>query len=331
MKVLTYSIIVHLLAMPSLAQQVGGRSSLLNWSPVPVLGAWAGKRFDPYPLRPHLTSDSPVENSPHLTVRAISQREVPSEFSVGFLHLPNVRLKPALPFIVLGGGAYLVANPWARKRLVEQWEILFSPNHAAPENKGPFRFRTREEEASLPDQCDKWNHLAFSYLPLKPVATGCQYLLEGLPWWLGGVEPSDGKLSLRALIVSSFVVSAFGFLEEYVDGYEIDEGFSIEDMVGNVIGVSLALGKELGYVKGLGVYWTFWGTSEAWKYPWWNYMPGYEVRITYDFSPFIFGSSPESTYQNPLQLAGYLPPKTVVSYGLREPHKERDHWWAGEP
>lgn len=312
-----YPIFFCLLSASILAQRVEKRSSLL-----------AGSFLRPLGFKPCTTDRQGMDGG---RIGLVTGRTLPVQprSSIGPLRLPDLRLKPVLPFLVMAGGAYLIANPWARKRLVEQWEIVFSPNHASPENKGPFRFRTMEEEASLPDQCDKWNHLTFSYLPLRPVAAGCQYLLEGIPRWLGGVEASEEETSLRAVIISSMLVSSFGFLEEYIDGFEKDEGFSVQDMVGNLIGVGLGVGKELGCLEGLGVYWTFRGTPETWRYPWWNYMSGYEIRITYDLSPAVFGSNPESGSLNPLQFVGYLPTETVAWSSRPAPYIELDYWWSG--
>ncbi len=218
------------------------------------------------------------------------------------------RLKTAISVSLLSAGLYVAVDQKSRDWVKMKWEFIFSPNHAQAANKGPFRFRTHQEELSQISHIDKWCHFVFAYLPFEPLTIYSQRFLEGLPRWLGGTENNHDP-SGKAVFLSAVIVTGGSVLEEYLDGFQKDEGFSVHDLACNLAGVTLGILKQNGHLNNLRVHWRFTGTPKNWRYPWFDYMPGYATVVMYDFSELIFGKkdTPEPPTAKLVRCTGYLP------------------------
>ncbi len=218
------------------------------------------------------------------------------------------KVRTAISISIASAGLYVALDRKSRGWIKTKWEFTFSPNHAQAANKGPFRFRTHAEELAQPSHIDKWCHFVFAYLPFEPLTVYSQRFLEGLPHWMGGVEHT-GNISGRAILLSAVAVTSGSVLEEYLDGFQKDEGFSVHDLLCNLGGVTLGILKQKGLLKNLRVYWRFTGTPKGWRYPWFDYMPGYAAQVSYDFSDLLFGRQEveESPAAKFVRVVGYLP------------------------
>lgn len=218
--------------------------------------------------------------------------------------------KLVVPVGVIGTGVALTASHNLRAYWKHKWERFTSPNHAFAANWGSFRFRTWDEERLQTTQCDKLVHLYFSYIPVRPVSVVCEYILRGLPPWLGGISDPKQMVSERAKMVAAALVMAGGLMEEWaVDGHEMDEGFSRQDMAANLIGVGLAVLREKADLHNLTLYWSFGETSPGYAWPWWTYMAGFEFGMEVDLSEFFFGTKrpKDSVFDWWVDAVGYLP------------------------
>jgi hypothetical protein len=194
---------------------------------------------------------------------------------------------------LLIASAVAVINPYTRKKFKDRWELITSPNHASPLNQGPFRFTTLEEELNQKTQSDRGVHFLYHYLPVKPISFLCEYLIDGLPFLPEEKRRQEDWVSDEAFYFATALVFAGGLFEEYVDGKEIDEGFSRLDFVANGCGSLYAIMKHKGYFKNVYIYWSYRAPPEDWKWPTWDYMPGFEFRVVVDLSSFIFNKKRE--------------------------------------
>ncbi len=215
----------------------------------------------------------------------------------------------------------IAVNPDARKKFKERWELITSPNHASPLNQGSFHFRTLAEEREQDTQADKGVHFTYHYLPVKPVSFICEYLIDGLPFVSADRRKKEDWISDEAFYLAAFLIFSGGFFEEYIDGKELDEGFSIGDFIANSTGSAYAILKHKGYLKDVYIYWSYRAPPADWEWPRWDYMPGFEFRVVYDLSPLIFKAerrAPEVFYWWTENIA-YLP--NVNEFGYSQPHK----------
>lgn len=223
--------------------------------------------------------------------------------------------------LLLAAGIVAV-NPDARRKFKERWELITSPNHASPLNQGSFHFRTLEEEREQDTQADKGVHFAYHYLPVKPVSFICEYLIDGLPFISEERRKKEDWVSDEAYYLATLLIFAGGFFEEYVDGKELDEGFSIGDFIANGAGSAYAILRHKGLCKDLHIYWSYRAPPDDWEWPRWDYMPGFEFRAVYDLSSLIFKTerrAPEAFYWWTDNIA-YLP--NVNEFGYSQPHRE---------
>ena len=215
-----------------------------------------------------------------------------------------------------------IINPSARKKFKDRWELITSPNHASPLNQGPFHFRTLEEERKQNTQADKGVHFFYCYLPVKPVSFLCEYLIDGMPFVSDKRREQESWISDEAFYLATVFVFAGSFFEEYVDGKEKDEGFSILDLLANGCGSVYAILKYKGFIDNVYLYWSFRSPPETWKWPKWDYMPGFEFRMFIDLSSLIFKEKrdvpPLFTWWT--DNIAYIP--DVKDFGTTSPHKK---------
>ncbi len=249
-----------------------------------------------------------------------------SELSGGGKDLPGeVLVKLLVPAGVVGTGVAFTASHNLRAYWKWKWEEFTSPNHAFPGNWGRFKWRTWEEEKSESTQCDKLVHLYFSYIPVRPVSVACEYILRGLPSWLGGISEPEERVSGRSKLLAAAVVMGGGLMEEWaVDGHELDEGFSKIDMAANLVGVSLAVLREKADLENLRLYWSFAGTSPDYAWPWWTYMAGFEFGVEIDLSEFFFGTKRpnDSLFDWWVDTVGYLPSLNLLTFNNDQRYSE---------
>jgi hypothetical protein len=223
--------------------------------------------------------------------------------------------------ILLAAGIVAV-NPYTRKKFKDRWELITSPNHASPLNQGAFHFRTLDEERNQDTQADKGVHFAYHYLPVKPISFLCEYIIDGLPFISEERRNQEEWVSDEAFYLATALVFAGGVFEEYVDGKELDEGFSIGDFIANSTGSIYAIMRHEGLLKNVYIYWSFRAPPDDWEWPAWDYMPGFEFRAIVDLSPFLFSSkrkAPEPFYWWTENI-GYVP--NVNEFGTTEPHEK---------
>lgn len=223
--------------------------------------------------------------------------------------------------LLLAAGIVAV-NPDARRKFKERWELITSPNHASPLNQGSFHFRTFEEERNQDTQADKGVHFMYHYLPVKPVSFLCEYLIDGLPFVSDERRTQEEWVSDEAFYLATFLVFAGGFFEEYVDGKELDEGFSIGDFIANGSGSLYAILRHRGMCRNVYIYWSYRAPPDDWEWPRWDYMPGFEFRVVYDLSSLLFRQerkAPAVFYWWSDNIA-YLP--SVDGFGYSQPHRK---------
>lgn len=210
--------------------------------------------------------------------------------------------------VVTAGGLFFTAKD-VREYVKDRWEQLMSPMHALPSNKGEFRFRSAREERMQTTHSDKGCHFIFSYLAMRPLAHGFQWVLNDIPSWMGGTGRAEGGLSNRAIILSALLTSLGGFYEEFVDGYEKDEGFSVYDHIANECGVLIGLLKLFGCLERIDLYWAYKSPPSNYKWPLWTYMEGYTFKLNIDLTDFFFKQrESRSTYFDRwIEITGFLP------------------------
>lgn len=224
---------------------------------------------------------------------------------------------------ILIGTAIAVVNPEARRKFKERWELITSPNHASPLNQGPFHFRTFEEEKDQDTQADKGVHFLYHYLPVKPLSFLCEYIIDGLPFGIGQSKRKERWVSDEAFYLSTAIVFFGGFFEEYVDGKEKDEGFSVLDFVANGAGSAYAIMKHNGYFDNLYIFWSYRSPPDDWKWPKWDYMPGFEFRVVFDMSSFLFKEEKKqpTLFKWWSDNVGYIP--DVERFGTTLPYNQK--------
>ena len=218
--------------------------------------------------------------------------------------------------------AIVAINPDTRKKFKDRWELITSPNHASPLNQGPFHFKTLREEQNQDTQADKGVHFAYHYLPVKPVSFLCEYLIDGLPFVADERRNQEDWVSDEAFYLATLLVFAGGFFEEYVDGRERDEGFSIGDLAANGTGSIYAILRHKGLCKNVYIYWSDRAPPDDWEWPRWDYMPGFEFRAVFDLSPLLFKTerkAPNLFYWWTENI-GYLP--DIDGFGYSQPHRK---------
>ena len=218
--------------------------------------------------------------------------------------------------------AVAVVNPESRRKFKERWELITSPNHASPLNQGPFHFRTLEEERKQDTQADKGVHFLYHYLPVKPLSFFCEYLIDGLPFVSETRRNQEDWVSDEAYYLAAALVFAGGFFEEFVDGKELDEGFSILDFIANGSGTIYAVMKHNGLLENVYIYWSYKSPPDTWEWPKWDYMPGFEFQVVFDLSSLIFKEKrdvpPLFTWWT--ENIGYV--AEVNEFGTTLPHKK---------
>ncbi len=216
----------------------------------------------------------------------------------------------------------VVINPEARRKFKERWELFTSPNHASPLNQGPFHFKTLKEERNQNTQADKGVHFFYCYLPVKPVSILCEYLIDGMPFVSDKRKEQEDWVTEEAFYLSTFFVFTSSLFEEYIDGKEKDEGFSILDIVANSCGSLYAILKHEGFLDNVYLYWSFNSPPEDWRWHKWDYMPGYEFQVVIDISSFIFDEkrSPPTLFSWWTDNIAYIP--DVKEFGTTLPHKK---------
>ncbi len=191
-----------------------------------------------------------------------------------------------LPLTLVTAVSITMMFPAGREKFKTRWEVFTSPNHANPLNQGPFHYRTFEEEKLQNSQGDKGVHFSTAFLMYRPMSIFFQYTINGLSRILPFIKPSP-VLTRSARVMGMAGTLFFGWMEEYVDGFEKDEGFSMYDMMANLSGLTFALLKEKGYLENLYFFGTVHRPPPDWKYHFWLCMPAWEFTVYYDFMPYI--------------------------------------------
>ncbi len=192
-----------------------------------------------------------------------------------------------VPLALLVGTGVTMMFPAGRKKLKKRWEVFTSPNHANPLNQGPFHYRTFEEEKRQSSQSDKGVHFTTAFLMYRPMSIFFQYAINGISRLVPSVKPSP-VVTKTARYFGAMGTFLFGWMEEYVDGFEKDEGFSVCDMIANTAGLIFAVIKEKGYLQNLYFFATIHRPPSWWKYHFWLYMPSWEFTVYYDLTPHIY-------------------------------------------
>lgn len=223
---------------------------------------------------------------------------------------------------ILIASTVAIVQPDMRKKFKDRWELITSPNHASPLNQGPFRFTTLEEELNQDTQSDRGVHFLYHYLPVKPLSFLCEYLIDGLPFIPAKKRTQEDWVSDEAYYLATALVFAGGLFEEYVDGKEIDEGFSTIDLFANGCGSLYAIMKHKGYFENVYIYWSYRAPPETWEWPTWDYMPGFEFQVVFDLSSIIFKDKRKapSAFTWWTDNVGYV--ADVKEFGTTKPHKK---------
>ena len=210
--------------------------------------------------------------------------------------LPNVFFQDTLPgwdhaatyvpLSLLASLGITMMFPAGREKLKTRWEVFTSPNHANPLNQGPFHYRTLKEEEKQGTQCDKGVHFMTAYLMYRPMSIFFQYALNGFSKVIPEIEPSC-TLTPTAKVLGFSTDLFFGWMEEYVDGFEKDEGFSPYDMAANISGLLFAWVKERGYLQNLYFFSSIHRPPPYWKYHFWLSMGSWEFTMYYDLSSLL--------------------------------------------
>ncbi len=191
-----------------------------------------------------------------------------------------------LPLTVFTAVGITMMFPAGREKFKTRWEVFTSPNHANPLNQGPFHYSTWAKEKKQGTQCDKGVHFMTAYLLYRPLSIFFQYTINGLSRIIPWLEPSP-VLTPPAKFMGFAGDFFFGWMEEYVDGFEKDEGFSPYDMIANVSGLAFALLKEKGYFENLYFFATIHRPPPNWKYHFWLSMGSWEFTLYYDMSGLL--------------------------------------------
>ncbi len=220
-------------------------------------------------------------------------------------HYNDVSTEAALPgwdkafvYVPLFTGVSLLAVmsvPDGRRKLKTRWEVFTSPNHASPLNEGAFHFTSFQHEKAQETQADKGVHFSTAFMMYRPMYIFYQYLLNGL---YKVISPSRMSMHVThtakyAALVTDFL---FGLNEEYVDGFEKDEGFSMYDMTANISGLIFSVLRDNHMLGHLYVHFNVHRPSPAWKYHFWLCMPSYEFTAYYDLSYLLDRTDKKSRF-----------------------------------
>ncbi len=192
-----------------------------------------------------------------------------------------------LPLVVLTATGITMMFPAGREKFKTRWEVFTSPNHANPLNQGPFHYRTFEEEKAQNSQSDKGVHFTTAFLMYRPMSIFFQYTINGISRIIPFVHPSP-VITRTARVLGALGTYFFGWMEEYVDGFEKDEGFSMYDMAANTAGLAYAIVKESGHLRNLYFFATVHRPPSSWKYHFWLHMPSWEFMVYYDLMPYFY-------------------------------------------
>ena len=191
-----------------------------------------------------------------------------------------------LPVAILTATGVAMMFPAGREKFKKRWEVFTSPNHANPLNQGPFHYRTFEDEKAQNSQGDKGVHFTTAFLMYRPMSVFFQYAINGFSRFMPFIEASP-VVTNTAKYLGVMGTFFFGWMEEYVDGFEKDEGFSMYDMVANTAGLLFAVLKEKGYLENLYFFAIIHRPPSDWKYHFWLHMPSWEFMFYYDLVPYL--------------------------------------------
>ncbi len=182
---------------------------------------------------------------------------------------------PELPFLNRGqtllAGLSLAAildlafDPMNRQAVLHRLELLTSPNHAAPENKGPFHVRSWRQEFGQKNHLDRCVHFMIPHLLTRHLTHVLEY----------GTRLDHQ----RSLWIASIAVAIISAADEYMDGIERDEGFSPLDFAANMGGVVWAWLRERYGLDFVEIYWDYPRPDPNWKWAWWNNMDAYVFTL----------------------------------------------------
>ncbi len=214
-------------------------------------------------------------------VNRIEERVITLQFP----EIPGIAKRPWLFSVVFSGILLeLAIDPMNREAILRKIELLTSPNHAQPENKGRFRFRTLEEERRQPTQLDKGIHFLVPYVLTRWSFRALEYL--GFP------------SNRQTRWLATLGVGVLSVVDEYLDGLQVDEGFSIFDFFANLGGVAWAWLKETYALDFVDIFWDYSEKPKDWKWAWWNYMDAYTFTVRIDL--LRLQSRPRATAEPPL-------------------------------
>ncbi len=212
-----------------------------------------------------------------------------------FVNLPAgsdpVVSPPDLPFLNRGqmllagltvaAALDLAFDPMNREAVLHRLEMLTSPNHAAPENKGPFHVRSWQQELGQKNHLDRCVHFMIPHLLTRHLTHVLAY----------GTRLNRDQ----SLWVATVAVALVSTADEYMDGLERDEGFSPLDFVANLSGVAWAWVREHYGLDFVEIYWDYPRKDPNWQWAWWNNMDAYVFTLRINL--MALRSSPASQPQ----------------------------------
>jgi len=193
----------------------------------------------------------------------------------------------------------LAFDPMNREAVLHRLELITSPNHAAPENKGPFHVRSWQKEFGQKNHLDRCVHFMIPHLLTRHLTHVLEY----------GTQLDRTK----SLAIASTTVAILSIADEYVDGIEQDEGFSPLDFLANLAGVLWAWVRERHGLDFVEIYWDYPRKDPNWKWAWWNNMDAYVFTLRINLLGLF-----QSTSQQPQifrwwkNYLGYFPYTTLL-------------------
>lgn len=195
------------------------------------------------------------------------------------------------------GSILMIIDPLVRDHVLRKLEFITSPNHAAPENKGPFHIRTLQQELNQSTQLDRAVHFMIPYLLTNYAVSAAKDVAKNF-------EFSQKTACLAAIAV----VGAGSIIDEYLDGFQRDDGFSPFDFGANILGVLCGLLKQQNKLQYIDISWDFCSEAkpDTWKWAWWNYMPAYAFRVRIDIMQILTGED-RGVFDEYTKYFAYLP------------------------
>lgn len=214
--------------------------------------------------------------------------------------LPEFSYSLPSTFFVAGlsvGSLLMIVDPLTRKHVIRKIEFITSPNHTAPENKGPFHMRTLDQELNQSTQLDRGVHFMIPYLLTNYTIKATKKVAE-----------SFGLPRISAYISAVTFVGAASIIDEYLDGLQKDDGFSPFDFIANISGILYALLKQNDKLPYIDIYWDYSSKAkpDSWEWAWWNYMPAYAFHIRVDIMRMIKGEE-RGVFDEYTKYCAYLP------------------------